>query len=161
MSEVWKPIKGFEDCGQISDTGRIKGKYGKIRKTFVSNNGYERVGLYGGDITVGVHRLVAMTFCDGYQDGLVVNHKDGDKLNNAANNLEWVTQSENVIHAFENNMRVAPRANLIVPDADIEQIIQRRANGETYQSIADDYGVTSAAISHRLRRMKEAKHCLH
>lgn len=48
-----------------------------------------------------VHRLVAMAFVPGYEDGLVVNHKDGDKLNNDPDNLEWVTKGENSRHAWE------------------------------------------------------------
>ena len=52
-----------------------------------------------------IHRLVAQHFCEGYQKDLVVNHKDGNKLNNCANNLEWVTRSENDLHAFKNNLR--------------------------------------------------------
>lgn len=52
-----------------------------------------------------VHRLVAYHFVDGYQDGLVVNHKDGNKLNNEADNLEWVTRSENDLHAFKLGLR--------------------------------------------------------
>ena len=161
MSMTWKPIVGFEDCGEVSSTGLIRNKRGLIRKTTVGKNGYERVGFHGGQETVFVHRLVARAFCEGYADSLEVNHKDGDKLNNAAENLEWVTRSENSIHAFKNGLRVAARANLVVPEEDIPSIIARRKDGETFQSIADSYGVTDAAISNRLRRMKEAEHCQH
>ena len=52
-----------------------------------------------------VHRLVALHFCEGYQDSLVVNHIDGNKLNNKAENLEWVTRSENDLHAYKLNLR--------------------------------------------------------
>ena len=45
-----------------------------------------------------VHRQVALSFCEGWRKGLQVNHKDGDKHNNRAENLEWVTASENVRH---------------------------------------------------------------
>ena len=46
-----------------------------------------------------VHTLVARAFCDGYKKGLIVNHIDGNKLNNYYKNLEWVTYKENSIHA--------------------------------------------------------------
>ncbi len=52
-----------------------------------------------------VHRLVAQYFCDGYAEGLVVNHIDGDKTNNRSSNLEWVTRSENDLHAFSLGLR--------------------------------------------------------
>jgi len=67
-------------------------------------NGYLKVRLYGGNANgsnAAIHRLVAKAFCPGYRDGLVVNHIDGDKHNNRAENLEWCTQQENVRHARE------------------------------------------------------------
>lgn len=51
-----------------------------------------------------VHRLVGMAFVDGYAEGLVINHKDANKLNNAPGNLEWVTKSRNSEHAWENGL---------------------------------------------------------
>jgi len=51
-----------------------------------------------------VHRLVAMAFVDGYEPDLVVNHKDGNKLNNSPDNLEWVSKSQNSRHAWANNL---------------------------------------------------------
>lgn len=161
MSMVWKPIVGFEDCGEVSNTGLIRNKHGLIRKTNVGKNGYERVGFHGGQETVFVHRLVARAFCEGYKDSLQVNHKDGDKLNNNADNLEWVTVSENVKHAFDTGLKVYAHPNTVISDDEFKKVLARRANGETQQSIADDYGVTGAAIGNRITRMKEADQCQH
>lgn len=47
-----------------------------------------------------IHRLVAKHFCDGYFDGAVVNHKDGNIHNNHYTNLEWITQAENVRKSY-------------------------------------------------------------
>ena len=61
---------------------------------------YQRVRLYnkGNKQKFYVHRLVGQYFVDGYDSNKNINHKDGNPLNNVAENLEWVTQSENVKH---------------------------------------------------------------
>jgi len=51
--------------------------------------------------TYRVHRLVAFAFVPGYQEGLTVNHKDGDTLNNRASNLEWLPLADNIRHAWD------------------------------------------------------------
>ena len=151
MSMTWKPIVGFEDCGEVSNTGLIRNKHGLIRKTTVSKNGYERVGFRGGQETVFVHRLVARAFCDECADGLEINHKDGDKLNNTASNLEWVTKSENIKHAYRTGLKVHSRANMIIQDEDLPQLLSRVKSGETYKSVADSYGVGCGTMWKRLK----------
>ena len=51
-----------------------------------------------------VARLVALTWCDGYADGLTVNHKNGNPLDNSAQNLEWMTRAANIQHGFKNGL---------------------------------------------------------
>ena len=111
----WKPLiyKDIDLSGKymISDTGLIYSlKSRKILKQTLNKS----TGYYGICISLGgrkskklikIHIAVALTFVEGYQDGLVVNHKDGDKQNNIAANLEWVTASENQLHAIKNNLR--------------------------------------------------------
>jgi len=151
MSIAWKPMVGFEDCGEVSTNGLIRNKHGLIRKTNVSKKGYERVGFYGGQETVFVHRLVARAFCEGYESNLQVNHKDGDKLNNDASNLEWVTISENVKHAFRTGLKVPSRANMIIQDEDLPQLLSRVKSGESYSTVAHSYGVKHATMWKRLK----------
>jgi hypothetical protein len=64
----------------------------------------ERVNLWkdGEEKTLLVSRLVAMTWCDGFQDGSTVNHIDGNPMNNKAENLEWISLSRNINHGFDN-----------------------------------------------------------
>lgn len=68
-----------------------------------SRNGYGYVDCVDGDKKrrYQVHRLVAYYFCEGYFDGAVVNHKDGDTKNNNYTNLEWCTQRENILKSYK------------------------------------------------------------
>lgn len=105
--EKWKDIKDYEGYYQISSYGRVKNiKTGNIINGDTNNIGYKRIWLYAPvKKRFFVHRLVALHFCEGYQEDLVVNHKDGNKLNNSSKNLEWVTRSENDLHAYKLNLR--------------------------------------------------------
>jgi len=108
--EIWKPIEGFNDLYDVSNMGRVRSKYRCGQKKYINGNigmyqrrgtilkphlcnGYYCVPLYDGvqNKTIGIHRLVAKYFCDGYKKGLVVNHKDENRLNNRSDNLEWCT----------------------------------------------------------------------
>ncbi len=152
--EEWRPIPGFEHCGEVSSLGRIRSRYGVIRKTVLSNTGYQRVGLSkpGGKNTnyVIVHRLVALAFCPGYQDGYTVNHVDGDKLNNVATNLEWVNHKNNIRHAYRLGLRKQNHRKPIIPHSDREVLLEARAKGITYRELAERYGVNSASVWHFL-----------
>lgn len=106
--EEWKDIEGYEGYYKISNFGNIKNSKTDyiIKLSDINSVGYYRVTLYKPiKKRFFVHRLVAYHFCDGYEENLVVNHKDGNKENNHASNLEWITRSENDLHAFENNLR--------------------------------------------------------
>lgn len=115
QEEIWKDIVGYEGYYQVSSHGRIKSleRYVKhvfgerinkerIRKQAIGNSGYYFVPLskFGINKSKDIHRLVAIHFVDGYNEGLIVNHKDGNRLNNYYENLEWVTPRENNLHSF-------------------------------------------------------------
>lgn len=113
----WKDIKGFEGHYQISDSGLVKsigyykyvhGIYVFVKRDLVmtptdNGNGYLIVSLkkLGRRKSCYVHRLVAEHFVENKFDKKYVNHIDGNKKNNNASNLEWVTQRENVLHSVD------------------------------------------------------------
>lgn len=113
MEEQLKRINGFEDY-YISNLGnvyseRLRGweKIHRLRKLKPKDPGkaskYFNIILCrdGEQVTKSIHRLVAEYFVDGYFDGAVVNHIDGNNRNNRADNLEWVTTKVNIHKSYE------------------------------------------------------------
>lgn len=106
--ETWKDIKGYEGLYQISDVGNIKNvKSGLLMKQNQKRNGYMDIALFkdGKYKYPSVHRIVAASFVSNPLFKSEVNHIDGNKMNNSAANLEWVTRNENLKHAFESKLR--------------------------------------------------------
>jgi len=84
----------------VSNLGRFKNSYGTIMENYkINENGYIRIYIY--KQTFALHRLVALTFLENPENKETVNHKDGNKLNNKLDNLEFVTNKEQQIHKFE------------------------------------------------------------
>lgn len=99
--EIWKPIPDF-DVYEVSNRGEVRNKKTGHIKSPVFVHGYLCVTLFGNGraVRTGVHRLVANAFISNVDNKPQVNHKDGDKSNNAVENLEWVTASENQLHMY-------------------------------------------------------------
>lgn len=115
--EIWAKLPNSKFSYEISNLGRVKSMRRKIRhkggkfyykedvifKQHITKRGYLRVGIQnktGRQILVMVHRLVAVAFLLNPENKATVNHKDGDKLNNKLENLEWNTVKENIVHSF-------------------------------------------------------------
>lgn len=125
--EIWKDIKGYDGLYQISSFGRVKRTDRKItvnsphKGTYIKtwkgrilkpiSGVYLRVDLCKKNKTkrVLIHRLVAETFLPNINSKPQVNHVDGNKHNNILSNLEWVSISENSIHAYKKLGRIPPR----------------------------------------------------
>lgn len=112
-NEQWKPVKGFEGRYEVSNMGRVRStidNHGRavenIRALREASNGYMYLNLWsnGKMTTKHVHKIVAEAFVEKSENAQCVNHKNGDKTDNRAENLEWCTYSENMRHAYENGM---------------------------------------------------------
>lgn len=91
---------------EVSVRGEVRVS-GTIRKPYFTTKGYLRVTI--GNKSVSIHRLVAAAFVPNPSGHVEVNHRDGDKANNAADNLEWCSRSENMRHAYANGLHPGVR----------------------------------------------------
>ena len=101
QGELWNDIAGFPKY-KVSNLGRIKSfrrPKARILKAFINNKGYQRVALTAENKEskrVLVSRIVAAAFCEKpFEECDTVDHIDGDKLNNHAENLRWMTSADN------------------------------------------------------------------
>lgn len=154
--EIWKDIREYEGLYQISNLGRVKSVNRKvecgvrvitikekIRKLNPNGNGYLNLLLHKEGVKKAhrVHRLVAEAFLPNPFNLPEVNHKDGNKLNNSVDNLEWCTKSHNEIHARK--MGLKKFKSICKPVIRIE-------DGKEYASIAlasKDIGVHRETIA--------------
>ena len=99
-NEIWKEIKINDNTFIVSNKGRVKSKNGIISYGSLENTGYYRVKSIenGKQERISVHVLVAKAFIPNTFNYNIVNHIDSDKKNNCVENLEWCTQSQNMLH---------------------------------------------------------------
>jgi hypothetical protein len=152
--EVWKKINGCDNY-EISSLGRVKSL---IRKTpgtntrienflkgHVSKNGYYFFGINGKNKSQ--HRLIALAFIPNPLNKKCVNHKDGNRLNNSIDNLEWSTHSQNTKHGYDSNGRKNPIRKLT--EQQVLEIKKRLSNYKHGMNIklAEEFNVSKYIIS--------------
>lgn len=146
--EVWKQIP-YEEYGPIlaSNLGRIKRSNGKITTGYI-HNGYWTIGLKILNTlilkSIRVHRLIIGSFY-GRQDNLQVNHKDGNATNNNIDNLEYVTQQQNVVHAINIGLKPLNKVKTRSVISINEKGEERRY--ESIKSAAANIGINPSTIS--------------
>lgn len=125
----------------ISADGRVYSHYSKrFLSRYIGDDGYHKANLTNDQGIVEywrVPRLVGFAYCEGYQDGYVINHKDGDKLNDSASNLEWVTVSENTIHSVNTGLQTAAGKYDFCEISTIHEICRMLEEGYRKKDIAD------------------------
>lgn len=167
MSREFRSIINYPSY-QISNDGHVKNSRGKEKSLSKSDDGYLKVDLYSAGIrsTKRVHRLVAEAFIPNPYNKPEINHKDGNKHNNNAKNLEWVNRSENMRHASANRLlhpnprrgdeHPRPMLGCKNPNAALKRRVKVRIieTDEVFNSIID----CALAINGSDRRISE---CLH
>jgi len=169
LHERWVDVNGSENCYKISNQGRVfsikrvikttqgtRTVGGKLLNCTIGNNGY-RIAKLCDDIAAEkgyatsktVHKLVAEAFLGPRPKGHVVNHKNCDKTDNRAINLEYVTPSRNRLHAQENGRVPGWGEKQWQARLNEYQVrIIRNCKGDvTLEELAEIFGVTFQAIS--------------
>lgn len=152
---MWEDIKDFPNY-QITSAGHVWSKnHNKFLIPNIVRSGYKMVRLSadGWSKDFLIHRIVADHFVNNPNNKPIVNHKDGDKLNNYWLNLEYVTDSENQLHALSLGLKRPKRGethhNSKVTSDDVRQIRYLYDQGETVKEIGKKYNLHFATI-HRI-----------
>lgn len=134
--EIWKEIPGSGGKYQISNYGNVYSLINNVQLKGVNNgNGYLRVKL--NERLFYIHRLVAMAFIPNPKGYKEINHKDENKLNNNADNLEWCSHKYNMIFGTRNKRAI---------DNTKKSVIQYTMSGKyvcSYNSIVEAAGKMS------------------
>lgn len=160
-NENWKIIDEYPTY-QVSNFGRVRSyksrnivlQVPQVKKSEIDVCGYERVSLCKNSICKHhkVHRLVAKSFIKNTGEKSEVNHKDGNRINNNVENLEWVSRSENMVHAFRVNgakpMCGEKNGHARLSARDVRSIRKLWKDGGLLQrEIAQMYGIARTTVN--------------
>ena len=147
-------VTRFGDVWSTENMTKVKGS--------IKRDGYRCVDL-GSVHNVKVHRLVAQHFVRVPKDlsdqklskeNLVVNHLDGNKLNNRVDNLEWVTSSGNTQHAYDTGLA---KQTKLLDDCTYESLLERFLLGETMTTLASEHSAGLTRVTINMRKLAKAQ----
>lgn len=172
MGETWREISGYEGLYEVSDLGRVRSldrtcghrwggvavKRGMIRAQPLDKDGYPHVVLSreGRLSTKKVHRLVAQHFVANPEGHTEINHRDSNKANARADNLEWCSRRENQVHAASNGAfggTTNPKRAKKLTAASVAEMRGGFASGESLEQLAARFGVSKATASRVVRSL--------
>lgn len=144
--EEWRDVEGYEGFYQVSNFGRVRNfSSGRVLKLMVHEKGrlYVKLCKKGAYRMLFVHVLVAKAFIPNLECKPQVNHKNGIKTDNRVENLEWVTGSENLLHAYEIGLRVSARRKLSEEDV---RYIRENPDGLTRKQLSEKFGICISTL---------------
>ena len=150
MLEKWRPVVGYEGLYEVSNLGRVKSlprkgtKGGILIPSYSNSKHYAHVPLTKNmkHKTASLHRIVAMAWIPNPENKPQVNHKNGIKSDNRVENLEWMTNLENMRHAIANGLNSAAPIGAIESR---KRGVLQKLDGEIvamYRSIIDAERIT-------------------
>lgn len=145
-----KPIPNFSKYSVTKDGQIYSSISNKFLKNYLTNTEYYAVKLIsdsGAKKKVLIHRAVATTYLPNSLNKRIVNHIDGDKLNNDVSNLEWATDSENIRHAFENGLC---STNASLDYSQLESITNSLLVGGTWSSVTEGLNISDPSTVRKL-----------
>lgn len=159
MMEIWKPIEGFEGFYEVSNMGNVRSKdrivkhnfggdkrvEGRILSQLTTPNGYKQVALWkdGKRKIFLVHRLVLLAFVGECPANMEVRHLNSIPTDNRLENIVYGTHSENTIDTLKLGKGGRQRLNPFY----VKEIRKKLSNGKTIKALAQEYEVSTRAIS--------------
>lgn len=158
---TWKKVVRFEAYYEVNEVGHIRrtapahgAKVGRVRKAHrLKGRGYMKIWLFGDKghkKCVSVHTVVCEAFHGSRPDGMQVNHKNGVQDDNRAENLEWVTPSQNTQHRFDvlgqHNLHGESHPNSKLTEENVQLIRTLAKLGCTWRGVAEQIGVSKSSV---------------
>jgi len=168
MEEIWKPVVGYESGYEVSNKGRVR----SIDRQIIRSNGWRqtltgrilvpslnnqkrlRVSLNSKNDRRFIHRLVGEAFLDNPEGKKQINHIDGNPTNNCLENLEWVTQEENIKHAHETGLIKKWK---FTSDEELLIVAEYNSGEHTYSSLGRKYNVSHKTITRIVQNDRKIK----
>lgn len=168
MKEIWKEIEGYGGMYEVSNLGRVRSYHRSARAPEIPHvmrpgktvGGYRFIVMCDGDglrRNKFIHTRVAEAFIGPRPTNGTVNHKDRDKANNAASNLEWLSHLDNIRHSAKVIPRNRGEANHSkLKEEQVREIRRRWMARETLTALAKEFGVSLQTCSAIVKRKKWA-----